>query len=202
MESEVSSVFDIMGRLAITPNQEHIDMALRLGRALLQWLGTPKTISWHLDGSMAEASFNQTMTLAVTAGLIGVETLVGDPNILELAFQRQIHVDFVPNAPVAPTTAQLVLDQHQTLVFTTRSANDTFAITQINDVPVHLQPGDVSLLATVSAQLTVDPTLAHVSPLINFGATQGLLLTPQSPTPGRMHQLSTLPGIISVTQFR
>ncbi|KRM72012.1 hypothetical protein [Lacticaseibacillus brantae] len=203
MKPEFSSVFDIMGRLAITPNQEHIDMAFRLGQALQKWLGTPQSVSWQLDGPMAEASFNQTMTLAVTAGLIGVSTLVGEPNILEFAFKHQIHVDYVPNAGVQPTTAALVIDRQQTLVFATQATADTFAITQINRIPVQLVPGQVSLLLVVKQPPSLDQSAyQQVSPLIDLGAGKGMIVTPKLPTPALIKQLSALPDVLKLTVFR
>ena len=203
MEPEFSSVFDIMGRLAITPNQEHIDMAHRLGQALHQWLGLPQALTWQLDHSMTEASFNQTMMLAVSAGFIGVDSLAGDPNILEIAYQHQIHIDFVPNANIPDSTARLIVNGNQVFEFATHAANDTFAITAMNHIPVTITPGSPCLLVTVRQQPHLNHAdFIHISPVIDFDHTNGMVLNPKLMTTDLIQQVTTTPGVLTVIPFR
>ncbi|MFD1485419.1 hypothetical protein ACFQ5J_09275 [Lacticaseibacillus baoqingensis] len=147
MDNQVNSVFDIVGRIPITPTQQHIDAAFNLGKALRSLLPTPITkISFDLDAGIRQSSLTVELQTALVAGMAGIASLTETKNIYEYAYQEGIKVSFAPNSKdlEQPDTTKLTVAsaQHQlVLALTTQRAADKLVLTAINGVPVTLDLG-------------------------------------------------------------
>ncbi|KRO15100.1 hypothetical protein [Lacticaseibacillus saniviri] len=207
MSQEYTSVFDVIGRVVVTPSDQHIAEAFRLGQALHPLLPQLQRITWQLDGTVSESSLDQALQLAITAGMVGIDELTTTTNVLEVAYKHGISVSFVPNSKHLnqPHTVQadLVSVDHQTikLVFTSDALKDQFALTQINDDKLTLQPGAFTMILSVDEAVTGTPQ-GNLSPLIHLNDQAFQIFVPDAFATDLVAQLEALPHVNGVTLFR
>lgn len=158
MQNKVTSVFDIVGKIPITPSPQHIDSVFNLGKMLRSLMPTPiiKTV-FDLDAGIRQSSLTVELQTALVAGLAGISSLSEDKNIYDYAYQEGIAVSFVPNSRdlVHPDTTLVTVATAAyqfTLELTVSRKLDALLLTAINDHVLRLDLASSTRLWVLTPQ--------------------------------------------------